>query len=74
VTYFSKAVRLGRETDSSDLTTFLVNLGMARIKTGLKAEAKMACQEAAGLAKKRDNPEEVKEAEICLEKVSSLHY
>ena len=66
MTYFSKAVRLGRETESTDLPTFLVNLGMAKIKSGLKAEARRACQEAAGLAKKSKNPEEIKEAEICL--------
>ena len=40
VTYFGKAVRLGRETESDDLTTFLVNLGMSKIKQGLKVYEK----------------------------------
>jgi hypothetical protein len=40
VSYFSKAVDVGRETESSDLPTFLINLGMARIKRGLKHEAR----------------------------------
>jgi len=36
INYFGKAVKLGRETESDDLATFLVNLGMSKIKQGLK--------------------------------------
>jgi hypothetical protein len=64
-------VSLGRETESGDLPTFLVNLGMSRIKRGLTSEAKVACGEAHGLAKKNKSQEEMKEAEICLELVHS---
>lgn len=34
VGYFKKAVALGRQTNSEDLSTFLVNLGMTKIKIG----------------------------------------
>ena len=67
--YFEKAAKLGREIESDDLPTFLVNLGMAKIKAGLKVEAKKACQEASKLAKRNKNEEEVKESEICLDLV-----
>ena len=62
---------LGREIESEDLPTFLVNLGMAQIKSGLKREAQAACQEAKALAKKSDSQEEVSEAEHCLELLKS---
>ncbi len=40
INYFGKAVKLGRETESDDLATFLVNLGMSKIKRGLKVYKK----------------------------------
>ena len=72
ISYYSKAVNLGREAESGDLPTFLVNLGMSKIKRGLRKEAKVACQEARGLAKQNKSQEEIQEAEICLDLVHSV--
>ena len=70
VDYFKKAVALGRKTDSEDLATFMVNLGMAKIKLGLKSEANRICNEAKRLAKSSKMEDVVLEADECLKLIS----
>lgn len=66
VTYFQKAVSLGRSTDSENLSTFLVNMGMAKIKLNLRSDANSVCQEALQLAKALNLSEVIGEAEECI--------
>lgn len=66
VDYLNKAVALGKDTASENLSTFLVNLGMAKIKLGLKADANSACQEALLIGKRNNLSEVCAEAEECI--------
>jgi len=66
VEYLNKAVALGKDTASENLSTFLVNLGMAKIKLGLKADANSTCQEALLIGKRNNLSEVCAEAEECI--------
>ena len=66
VSYFAKAVALGRATGSENLPTFMVNLGMAKLKLGLKSDANAICHDAYQMAKKDDLSEVCQEAQECL--------
>lgn len=66
VSYFNKAVSLGKATASENLSTFLVNLGMAKIKLGLKGDANNACQEALLIGRRNNLSEVCNEAEECI--------
>jgi len=66
VNYFDKAVRLGKKTNSENLTTFMVNLGMSKIKLGLKNDANAICHDALMMAKLNNLSEVCQEALECL--------
>ena len=66
VEYFNNAVSLAKETASVNLSTFLVNLGMVKIKLGLQAEADSVCQEAFFIGRRNEMPEVCQEAEECI--------
>jgi len=66
VDYFNKAIAIGKDTASENLSTFLVNLGMAKIKLGLKADANSVCQEALLIGKRNNLSEVCSEAEECI--------
>lgn len=66
VSYFNKAVSLGKATASENLSHFLVNLGMAKIKLGLKADANSACQEALSIGKRNNLSDVCVEAQECI--------
>ena len=72
VSYFNKAVALGKETASENLSTFLVNLGMAKIKMGLKGEAETACQEALLIGQRNNLSDVCHEAKECLQTASKI--
>merc|ERR1712083_1220088 len=71
VSYFNKVVALGKDTASENLSTFLVNLGMAKIKLGLKADANSACQEALLIGKRNNLSEVCSEANECIKLVQA---
>ena len=71
VSYFNKVVALGKDTASENLSTFLVNLGMAKIKLGLKADANSACQEALLIGKRNNLSEVCAEANECIKLVQA---
>lgn len=66
VSYFNKAIALGKSSSSENLSTFLVNLGMAKIKLGLKADANAACQEALLIGRRNNLSDVCAEAEECI--------
>lgn len=72
VDYFSKAVALGRATGSENLPTFMVNLGMAKLKLGLKSDANAICHDAYLIAKKDDLSDVCQEAQECLNLAGKL--
>jgi len=66
VSYFTKAVNVGKKTASENLSTFMVNLGMAKIKQGLTQEANAVCNEALLIARRNQMSEVVAEAQACI--------
>ena len=66
VSYFTKAVNVGKKTASENLSTFMVNLGMAKIKQGLHQEANAVCNEALLIARRNQMSEVVEEAQACI--------
>ena len=66
VSYFTKAVNLGKKTASENLSTFMVNLGMAKIKQGLHQDANAVCHEAMTIARRNQLSEVVLEAQECI--------
>jgi len=72
ISYFTKAVNIAKKTASENLSTFLVNLGMAKIKMGLKGDANSACQEALLIAQRNDLSDVCSEAEECIKQASNM--
>jgi len=60
----------GRANNSENLTTFLINLGMAQIKNNLLAEAEKNCREAKKISTKNKLQDEKSEAQHCLDLAS----
>eukprot|EP00095_Tigriopus_kingsejongensis_P003501 maker-scaffold373_size192110-snap-gene-0.34 protein:Tk03501 transcript:maker-scaffold373_size192110-snap-gene-0.34-mRNA-1 annotation:"tetratricopeptide repeat" len=73
VSYFSKAVRLATTEEDENLPTYLVNLGMARIKQNMKREALGACTRAQAMGQRSGNREIVEESQHCLDLADQLH-
>ena len=71
VSYFTKAVNVGKKTASENLSTFMVNLGMAKIKLGLLQDANAVCNEALHIARRNQLPEVVSEAQECIKLTES---
>ena len=71
VSYFTKAVNVGKKTASENLSFFMVNLGMAKIKQGLHQEANAVCNEALLIARRNQMPEVVTEAQECINLTSA---
>ena len=65
-------VRKANEINSSLLTTFLVNLGLVRMKQGMYDAARSKCEGARRIAEASGDQEVSKEAENCLEQVKAL--
>ena len=59
-------MKLGKAAESDLVASFLVNLGMTRIRQALVSEASDACNEAWRLAKRMKDDEVVEEADHCL--------
>ncbi|XP_059092235.1 tetratricopeptide repeat protein 19 homolog, mitochondrial-like [Tigriopus californicus] len=72
VSYFQKAVKLASSEDDENLSTYLVNLGMARIKQSMQKEARIACTRAKVIAGQQKNPEVADEAQECLDLINKL--
>ena len=65
-------IKKATEINSSMITTFLVNLGLVKIKQGMFVEAKIDCDRAKKLADAGGDQEVVTEAEQCLHQVKTL--
>ena len=72
VSYFTKAVALARSTECEDLPSFMVNLGMAKIKLGLKTDANAICEDALMIGKRYQMSEVCLEAQECLKLAGSI--
>ena len=70
VSYFNKAIALGKASASENLSTFLVNLGMAKIKLNLKDDANAACQEALLIGRRNNLSDVADEAQECIKLAS----
>ena len=64
-----EVVRAAKVSNTPHLSSYLVNLGLVRLKLGLVEAAKRDCKEAAGLAADLMDPEVISESSRCLEAV-----
>lgn len=63
------AIYIAKKIDSSDLPSFIANLGTILIHTNGVAEAEQHCKRAAKLAKKYNNKDATDQAKICLDEI-----
>ena len=64
-------VASAKRIDTPHLTSFLVNLGLVRLKQGMVDMARDNCKEAEGIAEDVGDKEVIMEAEQCLKEVKS---
>ena len=58
--------------NSPNLSAFLVNLGLVRLKQGLRQEARLHCEKARTRAKAGADTDTVREAQQCLDQLESV--
>ena len=58
--------------NSPNLSAFLVNLGLVRLKQGLSQEARLQCERARSRAQAGGDTDTVREAQQCLDQLESV--
>ena len=67
--FLKRAFEIAKELKIEDVSPYQVNLGMLYLKKKLVEQAQKSCREAWQMAKKFENPDAIKGAEYCLDKV-----
>merc|ERR1719186_881925 len=67
----TKVLEKARKIDSENLATFLVNLGMTKLRQGLALEARKWCGEGLELGRKNQDEEVIEQAQKCLIEVNT---
>jgi len=71
VVLLNKVVEKARQIDSEHLATFLVNLGMTKLRQGLAVEARKACGEGLELARRVEDEDAIEQGQKCLIEVNT---